>query len=577
MRAMTDGWHRRVSRGIGRPGHTGVPRGPLTSSSMPPSPRGRSGRACLVGLLVLFILAVLAPMPALAEDEVAPAVAAGSDFPAGYEGYHTVAEENAAVKAIADAHPGIVKRFSIGTSYQGRTLWAAKISDNVQVDENEPEVLFEGLHHAREHMASEMTLAIFRWLTNGYGHDSRITRLVNEREIWIIFIVNPDGAVYDISGGRFHMWRKNRQPTPGSSYIGTDLNRNYGYRWGCCRGSDTWPGSNLYRGPNAWSAPEVRAVRDFVDSRVVGGRQQIRSSISFHTSGRLVMWPYGYTYTDLPADMTQVDHDVLVTLGRKMAATNGYKPEQASDLYISSGTTRDWLYGRYRVLSYTFELTTGWYADDSTIPSETGRNKAAVLDLIDAAACPYGLIGRAEGFCGRFYDDLEIYRGWRVNAAGTDTATDGRWERGDPSPTTSNGPKQLGNAASGQGAFVTGRLAGSTAGANDLDGGLTSVTSPRIAVPGTPPRIRFRYSFAHSAGSSTADLLRLRLVSGATSQVIWTVRGAPVDRDGQWTTATIRIPTAFAGRSVRLVFEAVDGNGDDLVEAALDDIAMMRS
>ena len=86
-----------------------------------------------------------------------PALAA-SEFPAGYEGYHTYAEVGADVAAVAAAHPDIVQRFSIGQSYLGRQLWAAKISDNVAVDEDEPEVLFDGGTHADEHMGVEMTL-----------------------------------------------------------------------------------------------------------------------------------------------------------------------------------------------------------------------------------------------------------------------------------------------------------------------------------------------------------------------------------------------------------------------------------
>ena len=169
--------------------------------------------------------------------------------------------------------------------------------------------------------------------------------------------MNPDGASYDIANRTWHHWRKSRQPTPGSSSIGTDLNRNYDYRWGCCGGSSATPSSSRFRGPSAFSAPETRALRDFVDSRVVGGRQQIRAGISFHTTGRLVMWPYGYTLTDIPSDLAAKDHKVFVAMGKAMAASNGYKPEQASDLYISSGTSRDWLYGRHRIFSFTFEMS----------------------------------------------------------------------------------------------------------------------------------------------------------------------------------------------------------------------------
>ena len=77
--------------------------------------------------------------------------------------------------------------------------------------------MFDGTHHADEHMATEMTLHILHWLVDGYGHDPRITSIVDTREIWIVFVVNPDGAEYDISGGKFHHWRKNRQPTPGTT------------------------------------------------------------------------------------------------------------------------------------------------------------------------------------------------------------------------------------------------------------------------------------------------------------------------------------------------------------------------
>ena len=164
-------------------------------SVVSPTPTRRT-TARVVFLACLVVLAA-APL-------AGGATAAATDFPRGWEGFHTYAEMSAEVKAVADAHPDIVQRFSIGKSYQGRELWAVKISDNVAVDEDEPEVLFDGLHHAREHISLEMTLAIYHWLVDGYGSDPTITNLVNNREIWIVFAVNPDGAEYDISGGKYH-------------------------------------------------------------------------------------------------------------------------------------------------------------------------------------------------------------------------------------------------------------------------------------------------------------------------------------------------------------------------------------
>ena len=193
------------------------------------------------------------------------------------------------------------RRFSLGTSYQGRELWAVKISDNVDTDEAEPEVLFTAGQHAREHLTVEMALYLLDELTSKYGTDARITNVVDTREIWIVPNVNPDGSEYDIATGSYRSWRKNRQPNAGSSAIGTDLNRNWGFQWGCCGGSSGTFRSETYRGPRAFSAPETQRVRDFVNSRVIGGVQQIKAAIDFHTYSELVLWPYGYTTRRTPA------------------------------------------------------------------------------------------------------------------------------------------------------------------------------------------------------------------------------------------------------------------------------------
>jgi hypothetical protein len=522
--------------------------------------------------------ALLASM--LAAFGATPVAAADPQFPAGYEAFHTYAEMAAEVQAAATAYPDIVERFSIGKSYQGRDLWAVKVSDNVATDEDEPEVLIDGLHHADEHMSLEMTLAILHWLTEGYGSNTRITNVVDSREIWIIFAMNPDGATYDIKGGTYHHWRKNRQPTSGSTSVGTDLNRNYDYRWGCCGGSSATPSSSRFRGRSAFSAPETRAFRDFVRSRVVDGRLQIRVSVSFHTTGRLVMWPYGYTLTNQPSDMTKDDVAALTAIGRTMAASNGYKPEQASDLYISSGTSRDWLYGRYRVFAYTVEMSPDStpYPKSSAIPSETGRNKNAVLYLMERAACPYSVIGKDQARCGAFDDDLEVSRGWTVNPLGTDTATGGKWVRANPESTSSSGPKQLGTVPSGSAALVTAYKAGTGANSYDVDGGTTTVQSPAIDLPATAgQRLTFRYYLAHGSNASSADALRVSIVEdgGATTTALLE-QGAANDDDAAWASASIPLD-AWAGTTVRVRFEATDGGAASLVEAAVDDVRVTRS
>jgi hypothetical protein len=503
----------------------------------------------------------------------------GADYPDRDAGYHSYREMVNHIKAVAAAHPGIVRLFSIGGSYEGRKLWAAEVSDEPGTDEDEPEVLFDGLHHAREHLSAEMAIHVLDLLTGQYGRSSdlgrRVTRLVDQRRTWIVFMLNPDGLQHDLTGSPYRSWRANRQPTPGSRRIGTDLNRNYGYRWGCCGGSSGSPGAWNYRGPRAWSAPETRAVRDFIESRVVEGRQRIRTHITFHTAGEMVLWPYGYTYRDRPADMTELDMRTFRAMGRSMAATNGYRAAQSSDLYPTDGDMIDWVYARQRIFTFTFELyprggsgPRRYYPPDEVIGRETRRNRDAVLYLMGKAACPYGALGAAAARlnCGPFFDDLEIARGWRVDPDGTDTATGGTWQRGDPL----KGDLQLGSAASGRAVLITGRRQG-----RDVDGGRTSVRSPLFSLPADGrATLRMRYWAGLSTLAAGADGLRVFLVDreGQRLATLLEVSGNGSKRRPAWKALARQLPGDLGGRRVAIELEAVDAGDGAIVEAAVDEV-----
>jgi carboxypeptidase T len=332
------------------------------------------------------------------------AVATPLNFPTADSGYHNYTEMANETAAVASSFPTLVQRFSVGTSYQGRAMWATKVSDNVATDEAEPEVLFQCGQHAREHLSVEMCLYLLNELTSKYASDATIRGLVNSREIYVIFQVNPDGSEYDIATGSYRSWRKNRQPNSGSTAVGTDLNRNWSYQWGCCGGSSGSPSSSTYRGPSAFSAPETQRVRNFVQGRVVGGRQQIRVAIDFHTYSELILWPYGYTFNNTAPGLTADDRATFATMGQAMANSNGYTPEQASDLYIADGTMPDWAWGVYKIFAYTFEMyprssSPGFYPPDEVIARETSRNRAAVIYLLQQADCPYKVIGKQAQYC----------------------------------------------------------------------------------------------------------------------------------------------------------------------------------
>ena len=193
--------------------------------------RSRIVPAALIGL------ALLVAVPA-------GSLAAEPNFPAKDSRYHNYPEmvaEIMAARGRLSATSSRSRRSARAT--RAATSGSPRSRDNVATDEAEPEVLIDALHHAREHLTTEQALYLLKTLTHDYASDSVVKRLVDTREIWIIFALNPDGLQYDLTGSPYRAWRKNRQPNPGSSHIGTDLNRNYDYDWGCCGGSSGSTGS----------------------------------------------------------------------------------------------------------------------------------------------------------------------------------------------------------------------------------------------------------------------------------------------------------------------------------------------
>ncbi len=542
-------------------------------------PRGRSLAALIMALLSL----TFATAPT--------ASAATHEFPIGYQGYHTYAEVDAeldaAVAAYGQGAGAILKRFTIGQSFEGRNIWAVKISDKVAKDENEPEVLAESAMHAREHITVEMSLYMIKLLTENYGQATplgeRVTQIVNTREIWIIPMLNPDGAEYDILDGTFHKWRKDRFDNPDALATGIDLNRNFGFMWGG-KGSAGKPASAQYRGQFPFQAPEAAVLRNFMLSRRIGGQQQIKAVFNWHSYGQFIMWPYGYTKEDVPSTMTVDDHETFMALAKHMASLNGYKAHQGSDSYIYSGDFPAWAYGDQRTFAFTLEMYPAWgcdgcggfYPPDSVIQRETERNREVVLYLLEQADCPYRAAGLGATNCGPLYDDFEIARGWRVDAAGTDSATGGAWTRAVPSASSdANGIKQTGGVPSGQADLVTGATSGGTADANDVDGGTTSVRSPAFKLGGGQWTLSFNYTFGHDSGSGPEDFLRVSVVSGAVTTPVWTHAGSADNRDAAWDAQSLSL-SPWSGKTVRLLVEARDGGADNVLEAAVDDMRVFK-
>ena len=306
--------------------------------------------------------------------------------------YHTLAQMEAILQGIADNYPSITDLYSIGETYEGRDIWCLEVSDNPGVDEGEPGVFFMGLHHAREWPSVEVTLYIADQLTSEYGSNTQITNLVNNRRIWIVCCVNPDGYYYCHDLG--NDWRKNRRPVTGG--IGIDLNRNYGGSsngdpdgaWGSVgQGSIThYPSEEVYCGPAPFSEYETQAIRDmFIQN-------DISAAISWHTHGELVLWAWGYTPNSAPDStyMSQVGQQIAAQIS-SMSGGGTYTPQQACSLYPTTGDTVDWAYGySHYVLAkptftYTIESCTSFHPSSSYLDQIVSENFDGALVLLEEA------------------------------------------------------------------------------------------------------------------------------------------------------------------------------------------------
>lgn len=320
------------------------------------------------------------------------------DFPTKDARYHNLQETIDALNLIEKNNSDNAKVVSIGKSVESRDIWAIHFNTDKTAlssnQSNKPGIVFMGAHHAREHLSVEIPLMLAQYLMN-FKTDPQVQALLETRDIWIIPMVNPDGAEYDIATGSYQLWRKNRVDNQDGTH-GVDLNRNYSFKWGT-GGSSNDTSDETYMGPKAFSEPESSAIRDFVDSHL-----NLKILLSFHSFSELILYPWGHTKTSISkAD----DLKIFEKMATTMAKWNGYTPEQSSDLYIASGDTTDWAYGVHGIFAFTFELSPngggggfpgiggpdprqGFYPGPAVINQVFGANINPCMYLIDMADDP---------------------------------------------------------------------------------------------------------------------------------------------------------------------------------------------
>lgn len=266
------------------------------------------------------------------------------EFPAGDEIFHTYQEVEDELRAYSNDYPEITEFFSIGKTHENRDIWAIKLGN--ASDKPKPAIVFMATHHAREHVSTEIPMIFLQKFLESSDTDLETKQFLDEIDIYIIPVVNPDGAIYDIKNKNYKWWRKNRRNN-GSSIYGVDLNRNYGYQWGTGGSSDS-KRSETYMGPAPFSEPETAAIRDFFASK-----DNVTIALSFHTYSELILYPWSYTNDSLKGK----DKAIYEKMANDMANMNNYTPMQSSDLYVASGETCDYLYNAHSIYCFTFELS----------------------------------------------------------------------------------------------------------------------------------------------------------------------------------------------------------------------------
>ena len=297
--------------------------------------------------------------------------------------YRVLSDYNTEMQALAKKNPKLVKLVrGPNPTLEGRTVYGVEIAANVKKQDGRPTMYIDGIHHAREWPAGEYPMIFAHYLVENFGKNKAVTKVLKNERILIVPIVNPDGFDYSRSsptgaqqnvdgvvgtpcglGGCESYWRKNRRSFTGVTVpaanknpdaYGVDPNRNYSFKWGGpgASGDET---SQTHYGAAPFSEPESKNVEQLVLAR------NVTSLISNHTSGRLVLRPWGDTFLNAPGEK------YLFKLGAKYSkAMGGYSNIKGMQLYATTGTTSDWGYGTLGIPSYTFEHGTSFhppYAD----------------------------------------------------------------------------------------------------------------------------------------------------------------------------------------------------------------------
>ena len=271
-----------------------------------------------------------------------------------YANYKTYEEINDHLNALSETFPDLATLSVVGQSLEGRDLQMIRIT-GPGTPENpadlRPAFLINGTQHAREWISPMTTMYLVEQLLTQYSADPRVQVLVDAIDFYIVPIANPDGFAYTWTPGQ-RLWRKSKRVNEGSNCLGVDLNRNWGYAWGG-GGSSSDPCSDVYHGTDAFSEPEVAAIRD----AVLAVSDRLTAYWDLHSFGQQILSPWQYSYEAPPDLAALLDFGATIQSGISSVHGQNFENGQGSViLYIAAGAAHDWVYGTLGSLAWGIEL-----------------------------------------------------------------------------------------------------------------------------------------------------------------------------------------------------------------------------
>jgi hypothetical protein len=267
--------------------------------------------------------------------------------------YHTYNEIISLVDNLSRSYPKLIKKIIIGkTTKDKRNIYAVKISNNVNIEQDKPGILINACHHSDEILGAEISTELIKLLINQYKKNDEVTKWVDSYEIYIVPVINVDGH-YIVTSSQNPVWRKNARDVNHNNILdsldGVDLNRNYDFNWAF--GGSEEVGSERYKGEYPFSESENNAIRNLLN------KKKFVLSISYHSQGEVIYYPWNWKDRFAPDDSLLTE--IATGLASSIKTFNGdttYKAERGAG---TVGQSYTYFYGKYGVFDFIIETGKG--------------------------------------------------------------------------------------------------------------------------------------------------------------------------------------------------------------------------